>query len=100
MMAVKSWQGIALQKQDHRDRTIAAVKPPMPRVPDDLPQDVSGLPGVLLDARELDITERPAEALASALTLGDLTSVEVTNAFLRRAAIAQKLVCLLLRFLP
>ena len=92
-MAPISWQDVAVQKQDHRNRTIAQISPSVPDVPDVLPQNVTGLPSVFLNAREVDITERSTEALASALATGGLTSVEVTKAFLRRAAIAQKLVC-------
>ena len=93
-MASLSWQDIALQKQNHRNETIAKLSPPVPDVPDELPQDVTSIPGDLLSTRELEITERSPEALVSALAAGEFTSVEVTKAFLRRAAIAQKLVYL------
>lgn len=86
------WQNIALKKQEHRNKSIAKITPSIPDVPHELPRDVTGVPNTLLDAREVEITERSTEALASALALGELTSVEVTKAFLRRAAIAQKLV--------
>lgn len=48
----------------------------------------------LLTAEELDITENhDAVALAELLAKGKLTSVAVTTAFCKRAAIAQQLVC-------
>ena len=97
-MTSLSWQDIARQKHDHRNETIAKISPTVPDVPDELPQDVTGVPGDLLTARELEITESSTEALVSALAVGELTSVEVTKAFLRRAAIAQKLVCLPLSY--
>ncbi|KAL8831872.1 MAG: hypothetical protein Q9191_000624 [Dirinaria sp. TL-2023a] len=99
-MTTISWQDIALQKQDHRDKSIAKVTPPIPDIPDQLPRDVTGVPKNLLDGREVNITERSTEALVSALARGELTSVEVTRAFLRRAAIAQKLVNCVTELLP
>lgn len=49
----------------------------------------------ILSARELDITEGGYDVarLLAALAAGDLTALEVTVAFCKRAAIAQQLVC-------
>lgn len=99
-MTTISWQVITLKKQNHREKSIAKVTPSIPDIPDQLPRDVTGVPKNLLDGREVDITERSTEALVSALAVGELTSVEVTRAFLRRAAIAQKLVNCVTELLP
>jgi amidase len=91
-MSGKSWQDIAKIAQDLRDDSIAKVKPTVPDVPLELPLNVSKLPGELLSEPEISITETTPEKLLDALAAGKLTSTEVTNAFLRRAGLAQKLV--------
>lgn len=92
MAPTRTWQEVAKEAQLHRDASIAKVNPPVPEVPADLPLDVTPLPRKLLSEREVEITETPAESLLASLATGKLTSVEVTNAFLRRAGLAQKLV--------
>lgn len=48
----------------------------------------------ILSEKELSMTEKySATALLAELSKGNLTSVEVTTAFCKRAAIAQQLVC-------
>lgn len=89
---MKPWQDIATEAQQYRDRTIASITPPVPGVPDGLPLNVTGLPKQLLSTSEVEITEKPAEELIALLTKGLLSSVEVTQAFLRRAGLSQKLV--------
>jgi amidase len=91
-MSGKSWQEIAKIAQDLRDSSIAGVRPTVPDVPSELPLNVSQLPGELLSRAEIIITESTPEQLLGALAAGKLTSTEVTNAFLRRAGLAQKLV--------
>jgi len=93
-MARKPWQEVAKIAQQARDRSIAQVQPPVPDVPLDLPLNVSDIPRQLLTPAEVEITETAPEILAQSLASGKLTSVEVVNAFLRRAALAQKLVSL------
>ena len=90
-MAGPSWQDIALQVQNHRDITLDEVQPPIPDIPDELPQDVTAMPRRLLSPREVEITDMVTEDLVSSLAVGKLTSTEVVKAFLRRAALAQKL---------
>lgn len=51
------------------------------------------IPAKLLSPDEIQITELPVEELADMLRLRKLTAMVVTLAFLRRAGIAQKLVC-------
>lgn len=91
-MTGKSWQEIAKLAQKVRDESIAQVLPPVPEVPGELPLNVTGIPKQLLAAREIEITETPAEVLVQKLASAEWTCVEVTNAFLRRAGLAQRLV--------
>ena len=86
------WQEIAKEAQEHRDQTIEAVKPEIPDVPANLPLNVTKFPKQLLTAEELDITEQSVEELLPKLANGKLSAAAVTNAFLRRAGLAQKLV--------
>ena len=88
----RPWQDIAKEAQVHRDNSIAQVDPPVPSVPDDLPLDVTSLPRELLTDAEIEITESPAESILASLASGESKSVDVTNAFLRRAGLAQKFV--------
>ena len=53
----------------------------------------------LLTAKQIEITEQNATELLEKMSTGSLTSFEVTEAFLGRAAIAHQLVCLLIRLL-
>jgi amidase len=91
-MAQKTWQEVAKFAQDFRDKSIAEIQPPVPDVPSDLPLNVSTLPRTLLSEAEVKITETAPENLIASLASGELTSTEVTKAFLRRAGLAQKLV--------
>ena len=90
-----SWQLIAHQARLHRDDSIAQVQPPVPNVPTSLPKDVTPLPKYLLLPEEVQITETSTEELLALIAKGELTSTEVTRAFLRRAGLAQKLVYIL-----
>lgn len=91
-MSSKTWQEVAQIARDLRDKSIAEVNPTVPDVPTELPLNVSDLPGQLLSRAEVSITETSPEDLIASLASGKLTSTEVTNAFLRRAGLAQKLV--------
>ena len=88
-----SWQDVARIAQQQRDDSIARVDPPVPEVPAELPLDVSVLPKELLSSEEVEITQTAAEDLVASIASGKLSSVTVTEAFLRRAGLAQKLVC-------
>ncbi len=92
-MSTPSWQEVAKKAQEHRDASIKLVKPAVPDVPSELPLNVTEIPKHLLTAEEVVITETAPEDLVTSLASGKLTSTAVTNAFLRRAGIAQKLVC-------
>lgn len=86
-----SWQDVAEKMQTHRDKTIDAVSPPLPDVPADLPLNVTKIPSTILSKDEMSITESPPELLLETLASGEISAVTVTNAFLRRAGLAQKL---------
>jgi Asp-tRNA(Asn)/Glu-tRNA(Gln) amidotransferase A subunit family amidase len=94
-----SWQSIAKKAQDHRDATIALIQPPILDIAE-LPLDSTPVPKTVLTAEELSITESDPADLVSKLTSGAVTSVEVTKAFLRRAALAQKLVNCVTELMP
>lgn len=94
-----SWQSIAQKAQEHRDDTIALVEPP-PLDLKDLPLDSTTIPRTVLTTEELNITESDPADLVSKLQSGTFTSVEVTKAFLRRAAVAQNLVNCVTELLP
>ncbi len=91
-MSKPSWQEVAKKAQEHRDTSIKLVKPTVPDVPSELPLNVTEIPKSLLTTEEVAVTETAPEDLAKSLATGKLTSTAVTNAFLRRAGIAQKLV--------
>ena len=91
-MTSSTWQDVVHQVQSHRDQTLTLIQPPIPKLPTELPCNVTTLPQTLLSPREAEITTTNAEDLVASLAAGRLTSTEVTNAFLRRAGLAQKLV--------
>lgn len=91
-LSPRPWQQIAAEAQDYRASTIAELSPQPPIVPDNLPNDVTHIPVEILDPRTIKITNLTVEELVTSLGAGQLTAVEVTNAFLQRAAVSQGLV--------
>lgn len=89
----KAWQTIAHEAQQYRDASISRIKPDVPQIPSNLPRNVMDIPGKLLSPDEIRITELPVEELADMLRLRKVSALVVTLAFLRRAGVAQKLVC-------
>lgn len=99
-----SWQTLVARKRQQCADNI----PPEWRLPDALLQslnlssptgerliaaDIPRRSGLLSDS-ELDVTENyTATQLVGKLAAGELSSLEVTTAFCKRAAIAQQLVC-------
>jgi hypothetical protein len=75
-----------------RDRSIEEVDPAIAALPSSYTGRVIDIPRKHLSQTEVAITEAPAEKLVTSLAAGKITATAVTNAFLRRAAIAQKLV--------
>lgn len=94
-MSKPNWKEVAKKAQEHRDASVKLVEPAVPDVPTELPLDVTKIPKQLLTTEEVGITETAPEDLVTSLASGELTSTAVTSAFLRRAGIAQKLVCYL-----
>lgn len=92
----RPWQEVAREAQQHRDSTIASIRPVLPPLCPSLPKDVTGIPRQVLLDREAEITSLPLDDLLHRLggrgLAERLSAVEVVNAFLRRAAIAQRLV--------
>ena len=99
-MQMPPWQETSKLMRERRDESIRKVQPPVPDVPSTLPLNVSNIPRELLEGNEVRITESKPEDLLFQLSKGQLTCVEVTNAFLRRAAIAQQLVNCITELLP
>jgi amidase len=93
------WQDRAADKKSR----IAASIPQEWRIDaKDTPQSAMDYPrqGVLLDVNELAITESSATELVKKLATGELTSIAVTNAFCKRAALAHQLLNCCLEFFP
>ncbi|KAF1982542.1 amidase [Aulographum hederae CBS 113979] len=95
-----TWQETAHLMQQYRDESIAALEPPVPTVPSELPLNVTALPSQLLSSSENTITTSSPEHLLASLASGTLLATTVTNAFLRRAALAQTLTNCITELLP
>ncbi|KAJ5400918.1 hypothetical protein N7465_011407 [Penicillium sp. CMV-2018d] len=95
-----SWQESARQVQAVRDSSIKHVYPAIAALPDIHTGRVIDYPRKYLSQTEIAITEISAETLVASLASGKLTATAVTNAFLRRAAIAQKLTNCIYELLP
>jgi amidase len=96
-----TWESLA---SDKRSR-IASSIPPEWRIPaTSLPQTDSVIDfpktSTLLSAKELEITASSAVDLVAQLAKGALTSVEVTIAFCKRAALAQQVTNCVHEFFP
>jgi amidase len=94
----RPWQDIAKEAQEYRDASIARVVPGLPvafehiQLSERLPKNSIHGPSKALHPRDFKITETLPENLVKALASGELSSTDVTTAFLRRAGLAQKLV--------
>lgn len=94
MTVSQPWEALVQKAILTRDKSLAKVDPPIPTIPGKLPLDVTGIPAKLLTPEEVEITEgHDATSLAAAIASRKYSAVTVIKAFLRRAAIAQKLVC-------
>lgn len=88
-----TWQEKAQSVRDYRDTTLAKVEPPLAELPASLPLNSQDLPKQFLTEREYELTQNhDAIALLEMLRSKKVTSEELTRAFLRRAAFAQKAV--------
>jgi len=96
-----SWQEVAAKAQAHRDTSLAiadhdvlsATLQEIAKYSKGSPKDHISLPGKILQSRDIEITENPPERLVKLLASRELTATEVTRAFLRRAVVAQTVVC-------
>lgn len=93
----RQWQEIATEAQQHRDASVATFVKGFPAALaaeelSDLPKNSTNIPSIVLQAEDLAITASLPEELVKLLANGELSAVGVTTAFLRRAALAQKLV--------
>jgi amidase len=93
----RPWQEIAREAQEYRDASIATFTKGFPAIyatgqVADLPKNSTAIPSEFLGKRDLQITETLTEELVKLLANGELSATEVTTAFLRRAALAQRLV--------
>lgn len=91
----KSWQSIAEEAQKYRDATLDKIQPAVKAIPPSTPKNAFDFLRSSLSSQEINITESPAEKLLEHLRTGRWSAVSVTNAFLRRAKLTQKLVCIL-----
>lgn len=88
----RPWQEIAKEAQRYRDATIAEIEPPVPEGPIESPRDTFDTIRSYLTSDEVAITELLPQQLLERLRTGKVAATAVTNAFLRRAALVQKLV--------
>jgi amidase len=90
----QQWREISKQRLALRQAKIP-IEWLLKDIPGDHVLDVMDIPRKcgILSERELDITEKyDATSLVEKLAVGALSSVEVTKAFCKRAAVAQQLV--------
>jgi len=80
------------QAREIRDSSLGRIEPPLENIPDTLPKNVTRIANDVLTAKELEITALDAPELLKAIREKLYLCEEVTRAFLRRAALAQKLV--------
>ena len=89
----RSWHDAAREARSHRDSSLAAPGPDLdPSYGGKEALDITHLPAKSLTSEEQHITEADPQHLVAMLQCGKLTSVAVTKAYLRRAAVAQTLV--------
>ncbi|KAI6372863.1 hypothetical protein MCOR25_003600 [Pyricularia grisea] len=87
----ETWQDKVARVQAHRDASLAKVQPTLEGVPAEasMPIYTLDLPGRILTAREIEITEGyNITDLLAVMQSRKVSVEEVTRAFLRRAAIA------------
>ena len=84
----RAWIEIAEEAQGYRNATIASLNPLAPEVPLNPPKDVFHMPSRLLDQSVISITKMLPEELLLSLSTGQLSAVQVSTAYLQRAALA------------
>lgn len=93
----RHWEEIAREAQEYRDasiRNVPGINEVSARIEglELLPKCSINLPSNILRPKDIQITESLPEELVVSLGRGEISAVEVTTAFLRRAALAQGLV--------
>lgn len=78
-----------------RDDSLARIRPPLPALPDPVPKNVMPLFAKMLTEEEMKITDCDAHELLEKMKSKTWSCESVTRAFLRRAGLAQGLVCLI-----
>lgn len=79
--------------RQRRDASLRETLAELPgTIPQPLPKNVTSIPQQVLSSTDFQITALQPEQLVKSLADGSLSSVSVTLAFLRRAALAQQLV--------
>jgi amidase len=87
--APAAWQAQAEIPRRIRDDSLLKVQPPLQGMPKTLPQNSQTLPNLVLTPRELELTQDySVNELLVKLRTRELSSEELTRAFLRRAAAA------------
>jgi amidase len=92
-MTATTWEQVAKAKCAQRDAAIPPEWLLSAKVKDNLPLNIMDVPRTcgILTPKDITITETPAVELVAQMVTRELTSVEVTTAFCKRAAIAQQL---------
>jgi hypothetical protein len=80
------------EARDFRDDSVARVQPPLASLPEPLPKNVTGIAKDVLTPEEIQITSYDVPELLQVIKDKVFSCETVTKAFLRRAALAQKLV--------
>ncbi|KAH8669545.1 amidase signature domain-containing protein [Tricladium varicosporioides] len=95
-----TWQEVAAYKKRERDESVDSIPSPFPTFPAETPLNTLPIAKEALTADQIKITETLVEELVPQLAKGELTAIAVTEAFLRRAALAQKLTNCITELLP
>lgn len=81
------------EAREHRDGSVARVEPAITPLPASLPKNVMNIAKNTLTPEEIKITSYDVPELLQVIKDKTFSCETVTKAFLRRAALAQKLVC-------
>lgn len=88
------------EARELRDASVARVSPPLASLPDPLPKNVMGIAKDVLTPEEIKITSYDVLELLQVIKDKKFSCETVTRAFLRRAALAQKLTNCVTELLP
>ncbi|KAI9740774.1 MAG: hypothetical protein M1818_004739 [Claussenomyces sp. TS43310] len=97
---MKSAQVLVAEALALRDASLAAIEPPLVGIPDKIPNNVCSVADDVLTPDEINITSYDVPILLRLMRDKELSCEAVTRAFLRRAALAQKLTNCITELLP